>query len=541
VSSGLAGSPIAVDTETDGGPVHGHHTLRLVSVSDGVHTVVLDAKRHRQTIAALLAKDFRWVMHNAAFDVPVLEAATGIRLDPEDTMVLAHLVEPRAKHEGGTGLALADLAQVYLGEEKQGDELKAEMARGGWSWATVPADNEVYVRYAAQDAALTARLRSALDAYHPDPALAGFEREVAASCRAMEARGVLVDREYTHGLVLRLLAERAEWQAKAAELGVDNVNSVPQVRRALGLPKADEVTLRPLVKAGDPLAVAIKEAKGCAKRASSYAGKFLSLSDYDGRVHARIRALQARTARMSISDPPLQQLPSGEWQIRRCLIADPGQVIWSVDFAAVELRVVAALSGDRALIDALTSGGDIHDQTTELIFGAGWAKPQRQLAKIATYATLYGGGVKAIQDQAETDAETAKAVRDGFFRAYPGVGRWARATVKSAEARGFVITRTGRRLPVDRGRSYAATNYVIQSTARDVFAAALLDVEEAGLGRHLLLPIHDELLGQAPEHMADDIAVNVSRVMARELDGVPITTDFKVGKRSWGSLYGAAE
>src|SRR5690606_35410031 len=99
----------------------------------------------------------------------------------------------------------------------------------------------------------------------------------------------------------------------------------------------------------------------------------------------------------------------------------------------------------------------------------------------------------------------------------------------------------GRRLPLDRDRLSSATNAVVQSTSRDLLAQAIVDLHDAGLGDHLLLPIHDELLAQAPAAEAQEVAAEIGRLMSSTFMGVPITTDPEVWKRSWGSLYGSAE
>jgi DNA polymerase-1 len=536
VRSGTAGAPIALDTETDGLNVYTGAKLRLVSLSDGTNTVVLNPQDHGRTLTALLSKPYNWVMHNSTFDAQVVYANLGIEMHATDTQTMAHLLDSRAKEQGGVGLKLEDLAAKYLGEAKQGDELKGEMARGGWTWETIPLDNPVYLQYAAQDARLTARLYGALDAFGPSRKLMEFEAQILRACARMERRGILVDREYTEKLGAKMQTEQYDWEDKARELGIANVRSPAQVRKALGLESADEEALRPLVLAGNPLAVAVKEAKRRAKWRAAYVAKFLSESDVDGRLHASIRPLQARTGRMSISSPPLQQLPSSDSMIRACLIADEGQVIFSVDFQAVEMRVAAALSGDAKMLTAISSG-DIHGATAQTVYGAGYTKEQRNKAKVIGFATLYGAGVTQLAAQAQCSPEEAREIRSGFFRAYPGLRKLSNRLSSESESRGFIITASGRRLLVEKDRGYAALNYAIQSTARDLFCQSMLQVENAGLGEHLLLPIHDELLGQAREEDVEAVAGNVSDAMQTELNGVAIETGLKIGRRSWGSLY----
>src|SRR5690606_13615569 len=105
-----------------------------------------------------------------------------------------------------------------------------------------------------------------------------------------------------------------------------------------------------------------------------YAEAFLSGLDAEGRIHPRINSLQARTARMSIGSPPLQQLPSGDWTVRRCILVDEGHRGISVDYKAVEMRVLAALAPEPKMIQAIQEGRDLHDFTAELVYGPGFTK-----------------------------------------------------------------------------------------------------------------------------------------------------------------------
>lgn len=556
IRDGESGAPIAFDFETNAEPFESPDLqARLLSLASPNASLVLPVASHPAAVR-ILTKPYNWFAHNAEFDRGVALHALGIDMPPvRDTYTLAHLADPRGKMEGGTGHSLAELAERYTGERKQTDELKATMKDNGWSWATIPIDNPVYLSYARQDAVTTVALAQRLAEDEAPGSLESFEYGVAHACARMAHKGVCVDREYTEALVRQLRSDSAEHASRAAYLGVLNVNSAPQVTRALETPNAAKETLLPIAglsPSWEPfedfthddrseLALSILRAKRANKWAHAYAMKFLSLSEYDGRLHPYIAPLRARTARMSIANPPLQQLPAGDWIIRRCLVADPGHQIWAVDFEAVEFRVLAALSGDRRMTQLILDGEDLHDNTARLIFGDGFTKSQRKLAKIAGFCVCYGGGVGAIDKQTGCGPAAAKQVRDGFLGAYPGVARFARRLTAIASRTGAVTSRTGRRMPVDRFRTYSALNYVVQSTARDVFAESLLRVEDAGLSSHLLLPIHDELLGQAPTGRAEEISSAVASAMSTVLDGVPITTSASVGLRSWGSLYGSNE
>jgi DNA polymerase-1 len=240
----------------------------------------------------------------------------------------------------------------------------------------------------------------------------------------------------------------------------------------------------------------------------------------DGRIHPDLIGIGTRTHRMSCAAPNLQQLPSGIADIRHAIVADPGNVIISVDYDTIEMRVLAACCGDTNLIEAVSSG-DIHAATAAALFGDGFTPAQRSIAKTINFASIYGAGLQRLAAQAGTTPKEMAGHVTQWNKLYPGVRTWLNATADSAD-QGRVRNAWGRCYPVDPGMGYTGANYIIQSNARMIFAEGLLRIAGAGLGEHLLLPVHDEVLAQA---------------MATTFQGVPITTTPKVGGRSWGSLY----
>ena len=288
----------------------------------------------------------------------------------------------------------------------------------------------------------------------------------------------------------------------------------------------------------NPLADAVLRAKRAEKWNEAYAQAFLDLRDAGDRLHPMINSLQARTARMSISRPPLQQLPASEARVRHAFRADPGECIVSIDYSQIEVRVAAALSQDRVLIDALVSGEDLHSTTARHIFGDDFTDKDRKIGKMVTFARLYGSGAQNIARQAGVDVATAKAAVSGFDRAYSTLARYGKGLARAAEfGRKEVVTPSGRHLPLDRDRLYAALNAMVQSTARDVLAQAIVDLYDKGMTDGLLLPIHDELLFSLPRDSASDDARSIANVMDRDFFGVPLISDVEIGGPTWGSLY----
>lgn len=572
---------LGLDTETTGLDVYtpGFQT-RLVQFGNAREAWVLQADLFADAIRRALRQPRGFVVHNAAFDLLVLDRTLGVRIEELadrvlDTRIMAHLLDPRQPHEGGAGLALKPLSEIYVdpGAVDTADGLVEVFRSLGLTkktgWAEIPVDNETYVRYAGLDPIYAYRLFYEIAPLVREIGLndlSKFEHHLQALLAIMQRRGVLLDVDYVERLREELAKEAEHYEAVAKRYGVTNVNSTAQVAEALlgmgetlaertpsGAWKVDKEVLMPLAdldrqweritaREPNPLADAVLRAKRAGKWRTSYAEAFLDLRDEDDRLHATIGGLQARTARMSISRPPLQQLPAGDWKIRRALIADPGHAIIAADYSQVEMRVLAALSGDEGLQEAILSGVDLHSFTAERVFGPCFTPFQRNIAKAIGFAQVYGGGKKTVARQTGTsEAEVAPAMA-AFDAAFPGIKRYGRRLQQRAEfGRKEVITPSGRHLPLDRDRLYAATNYVVQSTARDLLAQAIVDLFDAGLGDHLLLPVHDEIVAQAPEHEAEEVVQEIGRIMGSTFYGIPIEADPEVLGASWGHGYGAPE
>lgn len=592
---------LAFDTESTGLDIFTpRHRLRLGQFGNDREAWVIRSDLFGDAIARALRQPRAYVMHNAPFDLLTVDRHLGVKVEElgartYDTRVLAHLLDPRTTSEGGIGLSLKPLSAVYVDPEAPDtqdglsgifsglyrewkktatpEEVAAWVSRHpkrphmAYGFTHVPIDEETYVRYAGLDVILTARLFREIAPVVRDIGLdhlSKFEHHLQVLLAVLQRRGMRLDVPYVERLKGDLLDEAERFKAVAARYGVDNVNSTAQVAAALeamsetltettpsGARKVDKNVLLPLAdlnlqweriesRTPNPLAEAVLRSKRAEKWAETYAKAFLDLKDADDRLHPSIGALQARTARMSVSRPPLQQLPSSDWRVRRSFIADPGQLIIAADYKQVEMRVLAALSGDKAMLKAIADGMDIHDAVATGMFGPEFTKPQRKLAKNTGFGEVFGGGAVTLARQAGVSVEVAQQAKSLFAKGFPGIKRYGRRLMARAEfGKKEVITPSGRHLPLDRDRLYAATNYVVQSTARDLLAQAVVDVFDAGLGDHLLLPIHDELLAQAPERDAGDVIQEIGRVMESTFQGVSIETDAEVVGPSWGHGYGA--
>lgn len=556
---------VAVDTETTGLHVFGEgFRCRLIQFGDTESAWVLNVESGATEVwrAAYwaLANAPRMVMHNATFDCLVIDRV-GLGLVEQvmprvvDTRLMAHLVDPRQQQDGGVGHGLKALAQHYVDPEAPDsdralkDVFRSLGLKAAEGFAQVPIDNPELVHYAGMDVILTARLLAELGPLIKERDLARllqFEREVQLELALMERRGMLVDQDYAGELVAELLAEEDACTRRAAELGVDKVGSPKQVAEALvaqgaelvattptGNLKTDRKTLAALTDgpAGE-LAEAVLGAKNASKFRTSYVEGTLDLLDDEGRVHPRINSLQARTARMSVSAPPLQQLPSGDARVRKMFVADPGMVIGAADYSQIELRVLGALANEKHILEAVRDGVDLHSLTAEKVGCS------RKVAKGVNFLTVYGGGSKALALVAGISQGEAQAALNGFGRAFPGVKRFGRELIERAEhGAKEVITVSGRRLPLDRNRLYAATNYVVQSAARDVLAEALLELRDLGLSQYLLIPVHDEVIFQAPADEIEEVARAIGEAMTMDFQGVRLDAEGEVYGPSWGAGY----
>lgn len=564
---------LAVDIEATGLDIYAKgFRPRLIQFGNEYEAYVLPIEQRELYVHAAkwaLEQLDALIFHNLLYDLPVIDKHLGVSMEslwPKvwDTRTLAHLVDPRGPEEGGIGQSLEPLTAHYIDAEVA-EEVKGLMTRLAKEhkvtkakiWELIDLDHPEYNLYAGMDTILTKRLAHILWPLVPPTSreLIAFERDLAEVCSYYQRTGYLLDVGYSTELSDQLREAEEKYAAEALNLGVENVNSTDQVAERLmargveipgrtpkGKPKVDKILLNSLVEQGDPLAIAVQEAKKAGKWRTTWVDGFLAQRDEEDRCHPSINPLRARTARMSITGIPAQTLPASDSTIRRCFLADEGHSTVSVDYASQELRVTAALSGDQTMMEAFERGESLHLVTARSAFpDVTVVKDDKyyKLAKTANFQKVYGGGAKGLAQQTGIDLETARQVHEGFDRAYPSVKAMSKRVAKQAERDGYVTTPTGRRLPVDANRSYSALNYIIQSTSRDVTARGLVRAHREGFTPYIRLPVHDEAVASFPSEMAEYEAVMLAEVMSEQMGPVFIDTDYEVGKRSWGSLYGS--
>lgn len=589
---------LALDTETTGLDIYSDgHCLRLVALATPTEAFVFPAELYWNMLPTLMERlrGTRLIMHNATYDIQVLVrhlpylSIEELWSQTRDTKILAHQVDPRGTDEGGFGQSLDELLKRYVPDcYKLKKELKAEYMRlrkakvlpkgAGTSEADMyrymPIDNEMYLMYAGTDAIGTARLFKILQKQvETNSDLTKNDHKVQMIASLMDAKGFLLDHEYTQNLADDLFEEEERQKDIAWEYGLENINSADQVSEVLvsmGLAKhaprrgqeiggkglqpsldsdgivvlgltakgASSVTKQEFALLPDhPMIDAIKAGRKAGKWRKTWVEKFLDEADSFGRVHPSTNTLRARTARFSITGIPAQTLPAGDPLVRSCFVADMNERIVGVDYANQELRFAAIKSPDARMIQAFRNGENLHMITAAAAFpGRNVQKgtPEYALGKMGNFAVGYGAGVTGLMRQGMTQQQ-AVSVRNGIKQAYKGMAAFSDRLQQFAKENGYIETWTGRRLPVDAGHEYAAFNYYIQSGCRDLTAHAMIRLYDAGYLEYMRLPIHDEILFSLPYE--DGIVGEVIGLMSTRIGPLDIPAEAKIGSRSWGSLY----
>lgn len=314
-----------------------------------------------------------------------------------------------------------------------------------------------------------------------------------------------------------------------------------------------------------------------AKMLSTYVESLVDKADADGRVRASFLIHGTATGRLSSSNPNLQNIPAvslvkGEyierrsgkptrWPARRAFAPPPGYLMAEADYGQLELRVAAALSGDKAFGDVFRQGRDIHLEVAATMFSKDpkdISKPERFLAKAVDFGILYGRTAKALANGAEMDflesdlggkrwdEATAQAFINKFLRGYPQLGRWIHDTAQAGLRDRYVASPFGRRrrFPVAPRTKWEkeqierqAVNTPVQGTASDLCLLAMAKLVDAlPDGAHVLFPVHDSLVLEFREDLLDDVRAMCKEIMEQDFLGVPMAIDFEYGP-NWADIH----
>jgi len=572
---------VAIDTETGEKPGRDrkdalspwHGQLRLIQVGDGQQGWAIPWDQWKGVFYEGMERfDGPIVCHNIAFEARWLELHSEWKMPwhrAHDTMIQAHIIDPL-----GVG-ALKRLAALYVDGRAVAlqDTLDEELVKNGWTWGTVPTNFQPYWAYGALDCVLTMRLWEQFNVKcGPDgPYNRAYELEMATRriVTRMEINGARIDLDYSKKKFDELTeyADSVKTWAKQKYDGVSISSNIQLVRlfeslgaeineyTPSGQKSASKDQLKLLSIEGNDevkaLAEIVLKQRKADKLANTYFSNFLN-DNVNGFVHPSVKTLGARTSRMSIQNPALQTLPKGDDVVRRAFIPkDEDHVIVTSDLDQVEFRMFASLSQDTNLISlfnkADATGSDPFTEIGREIYNdpnMQRSDKRRNLIKGTIYGRLYGAGVSKQALTAGVPENQMRTVSDSLDTRFPGMALFQRQIEDvgmrrlKAEGQGYVYTWTGRRLPCDEDRAYTLLNYLIQGGAAEVFKSNLVKLDQADLTELLIVPVHDEIVLNAPRKDVEEIKRTVKECMTTtEGWAVPLTSGIDGPMENWGEKY----
>ncbi len=333
---------------------------------------------------------------------------------------------------------------------------------------------------------------------------------------------------------------------------------MPVVKKtATGARSTDEEVLEKLAE-DYPLPAKLLEHRSLSKLKGTYTDKLAQMAiARTGRVHTHYAQAVAVTGRLSSNDPNLQNIPvrtpEGR-RVREAFVAPEGKLIASADYSQIELRIMAHLSGDEALLNAFKNGLDVHKATAAEVFGVSVdavSSEQRRYAKVINFGLIYGMSSFGLAKNLGIETKAAAAYIDKYFQRYPGVKRYMDETVELAHAQGYVETVFGRRLylpeinggsgPRKKAAERAAINAPMQGTAADLIKKAMvavqakLDTEKPSI--QVIMQVHDELVFELPAAEERWVREHIPAVMASVAElSVPLLAEVGVGE-NWEKAH----
>ena len=432
--------------------------------------------------------------------------------------------------------------------------------------------------YAGEDADITLRLHQAMKGHvESDAKLAYIYREIelptSVVLQKIERNGVLIDAALLAVQSNELGARIMELEQQAYELagGPFNLGSPKQIgeiffvklqlpvikKTPTGAPSTDEEVLQKLAE-DYPLPKILLEYRSMSKLKSTYTDKLPKMVNRDtGRVHTNYAQAVAVTGRLSSNEPNLQNIPIRTKEgrrIREAFIAAPGNVIVSADYSQIELRIMAHISEDAAMLRAFADGEDIHRATAAEIFGVAPSEvqgEQRRYAKVINFGLIYGMSAFGLAGNLGVERAAAQSYIDKYFARFAGVKQYMDDTRLQAKARGYVETVFGRRLwlpeinspngPRRQGAERAAINAPMQGTAADLIKLAMIAVqgwlEQDQLGTRMIMQVHDELVLEVPQAELELVKVRLPELMAGVAAlKVPLLAEVGIGK-NWDEAH----
>lgn len=582
-----AAKAFAFDTETDG---LDYMTANIVGVSfaieEGKAAYVPVAHDYLDAPAQL---DRDWVLkqlkplledpkqakigQNLKFDASIV-ARYGIEMHGIvfDTMLESYVFNSVVGRHDMDSLALRYLEHKNISFEEVAGKGKKQLTFN-------QIDLEQAGSYAAEDADITLRLHNTLyPKVEADDKLKHvfetIEMPLVPVLSRMERTGVYVDSMLLGAQSTEIAARLDEIEKKAFEIAEQefNLSSPKQLQAILfekmglpvlkktpsGTPSTNEEVLQELAL-DYPLPKLLLEYRGLAKLKSTYTDKLPKMvNPATGRVHTSYHQAVTATGRLSSSDPNLQNIPVRNEEgrrIRQAFVAQSGYKILAVDYSQIELRIMAHLSGDKALLDAFRHGKDIHAATAAEILSLDIedvSSEQRRRAKAINFGLIYGMSAFGLAKQLDMGRNEAQNYMNVYFERYPGVLEYMESTRNAASEQGYVETLFGRRLylPDIKSRNglrrkaaeRAAINAPMQGTAADIIKLAMIAVDgwvqqQPEGDVRLLMQVHDELVFEVKESALEAVTASVKALMeqAATLD-VPLIADTGYGD-NWDQAH----
>ncbi|MDZ4074243.1 MAG: DNA polymerase I [Hylemonella sp.] len=486
-----------------------------------------------------------------------------------DTMLQSYVLEVHKPH------GLASLAERHLG--RSGIQYEDLCGKGAKQIPFSQVAIDKAAEYSCEDSDQTLDVHRVLwPLLQADEKLMFiYELEMASSetLYRIERNGVLIDAPtlaaQSHQLGQRILQlEQEAYELAGQPFNLGSPKQIGEIfftklglpivkKTATGAPSTDEEVLEKLAE-DFPLPAKILEHRGLSKLKGTYTDKLAQLAHpRTGRVHTHYAQAVAVTGRLSSNDPNLQNIPirtpEGR-RVREAFVAPPGCVIASADYSQIELRIMAHISGDAALLLAFHDGMDVHRATASEVFGVPTSQvssEQRRYAKVINFGLIYGMSAYGLAKSLGIDNTAAKNYIERYFDRYPGVKRYMDETRQQAKARGYVETVFGRRLylpeinspngPRRSGAERAAINAPMQGTAADLIKLSMNKVQEVldaeKRRTKMIMQVHDELVFEVPEDEVTWLRHEIPKIMAGVAQlKVPLLAEVGVGP-NWDKAH----
>lgn len=508
------------------------------------------------------------IAQNGKFDIAVLERY-GIKFGStvRDTMLAHYIMDAAARHK------MDFIAREFLQYEPIPIEaLIGEKGRGEEQQSMGSIPPEKILDYAAEDADVTLRLNDVLRQRAAETgtlaALETSEEPLVSVLIEMEREGVAIDVPALKTYGLELEREIASLAKEIRQYGDEtlNIDSPKQLGEFLfgklgisggkktsrGQYSTDEKILTKIVDE-HPVVKKILEYRACAKLKSTYVDKLPQcINPRTGRVHTTFAQALTETGRLSSSDPNLQNIPIRSKRgklIRAAFIArDENHVLVSADYSQIELRIMAAMSGDESMLAAFRNGADIHSETAARVYDVMpglVTEEMRSNCKMVNFGIIYGISAFGLSQRLNISRREASNLIESYFKLYPKIKAFMESSIAKARDKGYAVTVLGRRRTLRDINSQNATvrqaaerdaiNTPVQGSAADLIKIAMIRVANAlkreGLKAKMILQIHDELLFDVPVNEVERVSEIVKYEMENALDlGVPLLVDVGSGK-----------